>query len=362
MRYLLPLLLTLSLAGGANADTFRIIAEDAGGARLRIGYEGARALGLGLDITLSNGATFRTVVSATQSFPIHLSTIQIDLAGNIIDLGTPIAPASEPNTLGGLGTSGATIEMGFIPWLFEMCSDSRDYNQDYIKDMRDLILFLDSWLEPDAFIDLSGDGFVNLADYGIFAEGHNAPNAPPGNLDELILLQLSGNGAATTTVTISLNPTLGGVADSLGSIPDVILPEPFVVAVPEFPTVLPLDAEELVQTDLYDIDVGDHSVPSFADWNNDNLNDLIIGGKNGKVRVYLNGGTESNPGFSDYFYVQSDGSDLVRTGDDSMGCFPRVVYWDADSRKDLLIGRADGKVEIFLNTGTDSDSLTPETS
>jgi hypothetical protein len=34
-----------------------------------------------------------------------------------------------------------------------------------------------------------------------------------------------------------------------------------------------------------------------------------------------------------------------------------VVYWDADSRKDLLIGRADGKVEIFLNTGTDSDPV-----
>ncbi|MHC4308763.1 MAG: hypothetical protein ACYSSN_02355, partial [Planctomycetota bacterium] len=187
MRYLLPLLLTLSLAGGANAEAFRIIAEDAGGARLRIGYEGASALGFGLDITLTNGATFRTAVSATQSFPIHPSTIQIDLAGNVIDLGTPIAPASGPNTLGGLGTSGATIEMGYIPW-FEMCFDSRDYNQDYIKDTRDLVIFLDSWLEHSTFIDLSGDGFVNFADYGIFAEGHNAPNAPPGNLDELILL------------------------------------------------------------------------------------------------------------------------------------------------------------------------------
>jgi hypothetical protein len=356
MRYLLPLLLTLSLVGGVNAGTFRIIAEDAGGARLRIGYEGPSALGFGLDITLTNGATFHAIVSSNPSFTIHPSTMNIDLAGNIIDIGTPIAPASEPNTLGGLGTSGATIEMGYIPW-FDMCFDSRDYNQDYIKDTRDLVLFLAKWLEQSALIDLSGDGFVNIADYGIFAEGHNAPNAPPVNLDELILLQLSGNGAATTTVTISLNSTFGGVADSLGSIPDVILPEPFVVAVPESPIVLPLDAEELVQTDLYDIDVGEHSVPSFADWNNDNLKDLIIGGRNGKVRVYLNGGSESNPSFSDYSYIQSNGADLVRTGDDSMGCFPRVVYWDADGRKDLLIGRADGKVEIFLNNGTDNDPV-----
>ena len=356
MRYLLPLLLTLSLAGGANAGTFRIIAEDAGGARLRIGYEGGSALGFGLDITLTNGATFHTVVSSNLSFTIHPSTINIDISGNIIDYGTPIAPPSEPNTLGGLGTSGATIEMGYPPW-FDLCSDRRDYNQDYVRNMKDLVLFLASWLEQSTFIDLSGDGFVNFADYGIFAEGHNEPNAPPVNLDELILLQLSGNSAATTTVTISLNQTRGGVADSQGSIPDVVLPEPFVVAIPESPKVLLLGAEKFVQTDLYDIDVGDHSVPSLADWNNDNLNDLIIGGKNGKVRVYLNGGTESNPSFSDYFYAQSNGADLVRTGDDSMGCFPRVVYWDADIRKDMLIGRADGKVEIFLNIGTDNDPV-----
>jgi hypothetical protein len=353
MRYILPLLLTLFLAGGAHADTFRITAEDAGGARLRIGYEGATALGFGLNITLTNGATFHTVVSTNPSFTIYPGTICIDISGNVIDFGTPIAPSIDPDTLGGLGTSGVTIEMGYIPW-FEMCSDHRDYNQDYVKDMKDLVLFLCSWLESDAFIDLSGDGFVNFADYGIFAEGHNAPNAPPSGLHELILFQLSGNGADTTTVTISLNPARGGVADSKGLIPDVILPGPFLVAVPESPTVLPLGVEQHVQTDLYDIDVGDHSVPSLADWNNDNLKDLIIGGKNGKVRVYLNGGTESNPGFSTYFYVQSNGTDLVRMGDDSMGCFPRVVHWDADSRKDLLIGRADGKVEIFLNIGTDN--------
>lgn len=356
MRYILPLLLTLFLAGGAHADTFRIIAEDAGGARLRIGYEGAAALGFGLNITLTNDATFQTVVSTNQSFMIYPGTLCIDISGNFTDWGTPVAPSIDPDTLSGLGTSGVTIEMGYKP-CFEMCSDHRDYNYDYVKDMKDLVLFLCSWLEPSELIDLSGDGFVNFADYGIFAEGHNAPNAPPSGLDELILFQLSGNGADTTTVTISLNPARGGVADSKGLIPDIILPEPFVVAVPESPEVLPLDAEEFVQTDINDIDVGDHSVPSLVDWNNDNLKDLIIGGKNGKVRVYLNEGTESNPGFSDYFYAQSNGTDLVRTGDDSMGCFPRVVYWDADSRKDLLIGRADGKVEIFLNTGTDSDPV-----
>jgi len=40
-----------------------------------------------------------------------------------------------------------------------------------------------------------------------------------------------------------------------------------------------------------------------------------------------------------------------------MGCFPRVVYWDGDDRKDLLVGLADGTIEIFLNTGTESDPV-----
>jgi hypothetical protein len=40
-----------------------------------------------------------------------------------------------------------------------------------------------------------------------------------------------------------------------------------------------------------------------------------------------------------------------------MGCFPRVVYWDADMRKDLLVGQADGTVKIFLNNGTDSEPV-----
>jgi len=38
-----------------------------------------------------------------------------------------------------------------------------------------------------------------------------------------------------------------------------------------------------------------------------------------------------------------------------MGCFPRVVYWDADARKDLLVGQAVGTVKVFLNVGTDTD-------
>lgn len=120
---------------------------------------------------------------------------------------------------------------------------------------------------------------------------------------------------------------------------------------------LDLGPEEIVQANGVNIDVSGYSVPSFVDWNNDNLKDLIVGEGGGyedaTVRVYLNVGIESDPQFSKYFYAQSNGFDLTCPASGCMGCFPRVVYWDADMRKDLLIGQAGGKVKLFLNIGTD---------
>ncbi|MCX5638723.1 MAG: VCBS repeat-containing protein [Planctomycetota bacterium] len=119
--------------------------------------------------------------------------------------------------------------------------------------------------------------------------------------------------------------------------------------------VLNLGPEEFVEANGVDIGVGTYSVPSYVDWNNDGLEDLIIGCGDGKVRVYLNVGTESTPQFSGYFYAKSNGVDLYCPPAGCMGCFPRVVYWDADPNKDLLVGQADGTVKIFLNTGTDEN-------
>jgi hypothetical protein len=118
---------------------------------------------------------------------------------------------------------------------------------------------------------------------------------------------------------------------------------------------LNLGPEELVEAGGLDIDVGTYSVPSYVEWNNDGLKDLIIGGGDGKVRVYLNGGTESEPAFSNFFYAQSDGNDLSCPPAGCLGCFPRVVYWDADARKDLLAGHGNGTVKIFRNIGTDEN-------
>jgi len=124
--------------------------------------------------------------------------------------------------------------------------------------------------------------------------------------------------------------------------------------------ILALGPEELVQADGLDIVVSGYSVPSCFDWNNDGLQDLVIGeggnSGNAKILVYLNIGTESHPQFMDSFsfYAKSYNSDLTCPASGCLGCFPRVVYWDDDANKDVLAGQADGTIKLFLNTWTDN--------
>ena len=243
MKRILCLVLTLLLSGLTNGSTVRIIAEDAGEYNLRIGYEVTNGselpVGFGLDIRLSNGATFNSVVSSSTYFPIYPGSVIINPSGEITDYGTPIANASYPGTLGGIGTSGVTIEMGVMGNPIECCEhgyDPRDFNGDCLLDLQDLTLLAIHWLEEEMlFLDLNNDGIINLADYGIFVDGRY--DAPPTTIRELLLFQLNGNGAETTVVTISENVIRGGIVSSQGML-DVILPDPFTVIVPEPATVL----------------------------------------------------------------------------------------------------------------------------
>jgi hypothetical protein len=60
------------------------------------------------------------------------------------------------------------------------------------------------------------------------------------------------------------------------------------------------------------IDVG-IAHPAASDWNNDGLQDLILGttSPDGNIRVYLNTGTEFEPAFDGFTNVQSGGRDIV---------------------------------------------------
>ncbi len=119
-----------------------------------------------------------------------------------------------------------------------------------------------------------------------------------------------------------------------------------------------MDTVQLVQAGGGPLDVYLYSVPVFVDWDNDGRNDLLVGEKTaagaGKIRLYLNSSPDEVPAFTSYSYIQAGGSDLALAGSGCMGLFPHVADWDSDGRKDLVVGEADGEVQVFLNSGTDA--------
>jgi hypothetical protein len=126
--------------------------------------------------------------------------------------------------------------------------------------------------------------------------------------------------------------------------------------------VLDLGPGTYVEAGGQPIQVYGYSVPSFVCWDGDDLPDLIVGEGSGlypdaMVRVYLNTGTPGNPVFGDFFYAQTDSGTLVVHGSGCLGIFPRVVRWNGDGRKDLLVGLSDGTVRIYLNTNMDDDPV-----
>ncbi len=117
-----------------------------------------------------------------------------------------------------------------------------------------------------------------------------------------------------------------------------------------------LGTEQHLQVGGVDIQVTAYSVPTLADWNADGRNDLIVGEKtdstSGKVRVYLNSGTNASPVYGTFFYIQAAGADLVVSATGCLGAYPRIADWNQDGKNDLLIGLADGTIRLYLNTGT----------
>ena len=111
--------------------------------------------------------------------------------------------------------------------------------------------------------------------------------------------------------------------------------------------------ETLIESAGAVIEAGEYSVPSLADWNLDGWQDLIVGEKSpsgGKVRVYLNSGTDELPVYDSFSYAQYAGSDLTVPCSGCLGIFPRVADWNQDGRQDLMLGLADGRIQVYPNT------------
>ncbi len=83
--------------------------------------------------------------------------------------------------------------------------------------------------------------------------------------------------------------------------------------------------------------------PCLIDWNNDFHQDLLIGGADGSVRLYLNQGD---------FSFAADGLWLTGVSGEAA---PAVGDIDRDGDKDLLIGSNDGELVLLENIGSDAE-------
>lgn len=62
--------------------------------------------------------------------------------------------------------------------------------------------------------------------------------------------------------------------------------------------------------EIIDVSVG-HLVPCAIDWNEDGKKDLVVGQfGGGKIRLYLNHGTDSAPEFKDFENLRAGGKEI----------------------------------------------------
>lgn len=91
-----------------------------------------------------------------------------------------------------------------------------------------------------------------------------------------------------------------------------------------------------------------HSRLAVADWNQDGLVDLLVGGTIGNVIWYPNLGTKTEPKFSiAKLLYQSDGKPF----DVGWGAVPFVVDWDGDGKQDVLTGAERNRLLFYQNLG-----------
>lgn len=102
-----------------------------------------------------------------------------------------------------------------------------------------------------------------------------------------------------------------------------------------------------------DINAGLVSAPVVFDWNNDSLDDLIVGFASpvsgSTIKLYLNEGTQSNP-------ILAEGVDVLCGGSPvgAYSCAPCFFDLDQDGLVDIIYGEGPGGIHFCKNIGTAS--------
>ncbi len=70
-----------------------------------------------------------------------------------------------------------------------------------------------------------------------------------------------------------------------------------------------------IQNGAGDLKVNLYASPAVVDWNNDGAKDLLVGqAADAKILLYLNQGTDLNPVFNGYTFVEMNGQPIVLSG------------------------------------------------
>lgn len=102
-----------------------------------------------------------------------------------------------------------------------------------------------------------------------------------------------------------------------------------------------------------DISTGLIATPAVFDWNNDSLNDLVVGFPSANaipgstIKLYLNTGTPGNP-------ILDTAVDVLCAGKPvrAYGSTPSFYDLDQDGLSDLIYGEISGKINFCKNIGT----------
>jgi len=96
----------------------------------------------------------------------------------------------------------------------------------------------------------------------------------------------------------------------------------------------------LEQNPFEDIDVGSWSSPEVVDWDKDGVNDLLLGNADDTLQFFK--------GFRDGTVVRATPEqNLFQSIDVGKVSSPKVVDWDKDGINDLIVGNADGTLQLF---------------
>ncbi|MBR0224460.1 MAG: fibronectin type III domain-containing protein, partial [Thermoguttaceae bacterium] len=181
--------------------------------------------------------------------------------------------------------------------------------------------------------------------------------------------------AATRTLVVSLDdldPAL--LKESISSIQDSIANAPIALAI-DSTRVRDRAGNMLRGTDLSANDgapdlLGAHKVvakldsysaPALGDWNDDGKLDLIVGEKSadgkGRVKVFLNQGTDGARVYADGFYAgrQDENGDVVEIVVSAGGCqgaAPRLADITGDGLDDLIVGLSNGTIQLYRGVST----------